>query len=316
MQEIKITQFDTQNICDNSSNLIIGSRGSGKSWLVRDLLQKLHTTKIFDEISVVSPTDRMTDFYSGFLPKENVYFEFNVSLIAKILEKQSKNKKNKVAIVLDDCLSSSDWWSKDKTINELFFNSRYYNITLFVTMQFPFGLKPEIRCNFDYVFLFKDVATSKFKRCYEHYCGIFPTFEKFREVFESTTENFKSLVIVQRGIQLNFNDKIKHYKSNDTPDFKIENVCEFKNEKDKEKEKDDYTHINFFDKNSEKEEDTEENLESNTTSNMSINDFKKITRDKTKSAEKIENEKNVIKILHTIANTNDNIVNLLSRIYE
>jgi hypothetical protein len=82
-----------------------------------------------------------------------------------------------------------------------------------LTMQFPLGITPELRCNFDYIFLLKEDFYSNLKRLYDHYAGMFPTFEAFRQVFKELTANFGSMVIVNRGSCDSFLEKIFWFKA-------------------------------------------------------------------------------------------------------
>ena len=67
-------------------------------------------------------------------------------------------------------------------------------------MQFPIAMSQELRNNFDYVFLLQDNIISNIKRIYDHYAGIFPTLNSFRQVYEGLTQDFSSMVIINRGI--------------------------------------------------------------------------------------------------------------------
>ena len=61
--------------------------------------------------------------------------------------------------------------------------------------------------------LLKDDFYSNLKRLYDHYAGMFPTFDSFRLVFKELTSNFGSMVIVNRGACDNFLDKIFWYRA-------------------------------------------------------------------------------------------------------
>jgi len=82
-------------------------------------------------------------------------------------------------------------------------------------MQYPLGISPELRSNFDYVFLLAEDTTSNLKRIYEHYAGMFPDFNSFRQVFRQLTENYGAMVIKNRGARTNLFDKISFYKAPD-----------------------------------------------------------------------------------------------------
>ena len=85
---------------------------------------------------------------------------------------------------------------KSKCFNELMFNSRHYHITLIITQQYCVAFPPEIKTNFDIVFIAKDDCISNNKRCYEHYGGIFPSLSMFNKVL--TQINYFSFLSINR----------------------------------------------------------------------------------------------------------------------
>jgi hypothetical protein len=63
-------------------------------------------------------------------------------------------------------------------------------------MQYPLNLTPEIRSNFDYIFLFADNLISNLKRIYDYYAGnIFPDFDSFLTVFDQLTKDYGCMII-------------------------------------------------------------------------------------------------------------------------
>jgi hypothetical protein len=222
--ECPINEFDLNQMVDHPSIVMIAKRGSGKSWVVRAILQ--HFSKKVPVGIIISPTDRMSSFYADFIPDSYIYYEFKPDTIERMLERQKdiikrqkerrkegKETNTRAFIVMDDCLSSKGEWAKDPAVSELLFNGRHYHIMYILTMQFPLGIKPELRCNFDYVFLLADDTVSNQKRIFEHYAGMFPNFEAFRQVFVQLTADFGSMVIVNRGVRNNFLEKVFFYKA-------------------------------------------------------------------------------------------------------
>ena len=113
----------------------------------------------------------------------------------KLILKKSREKKMigkfidpRAIVVMDDCLASKGTWAKDPLVSELLFNGRHRHITYILTMQYPLGITPELRSNFDYVFLLAEDVTSNLKRIYEHYAGMFPDFNSFRQVFRESSD--------------------------------------------------------------------------------------------------------------------------------
>lgn len=223
--KLPIKTFTLDMFVTDPAIIMIAKRGSGKSWVVRAILD------FFKDIPVgliIAPTDRMNKFYGKFFPDTYIHYEYKSEIIEKVLERQrividkeaekkAKGKKldPRAFIIMDDCLGQKGSWVKDRPIQELLFNGRHYRIMYILTMQFPLGITPELRCNFDYIFLLADDTISNQKRIYDHYAGMFPTFDAFRQVFVQLTADFGSMVIVNRGVKRSLFDKVFYYRAPD-----------------------------------------------------------------------------------------------------
>jgi len=233
-RKLSLKKFDVSKMVPNPSVVMIAKRGSGKSWVVRSILNYLK-----DRIPcgvIISQTEDLNSFYSDFFPSLYIYSRYSGDIFKNVLERQKlikiKNerriKKGKkpvdpnVFIIMDDCLASNGTWMKDNYVREVLFNGRHYNITYILTMQFSLGIVPELRGNFDYVFLLADDIFSNQERIYKHYAGIFPTFDAFRLVFRQVTNDFGSMVISNsnRNPNADLNEKVFWYKasSGDIPE--------------------------------------------------------------------------------------------------
>lgn len=222
---LPIDEFKLNSMCENPSIVMIAKRASGKSWVCRAIL------KHFKDIPVgiiIAPTEKMANppFYSDFFPDTYIHYDYKSEIIEKLLFRQDamiekqidkqkigKNIDPRAFILMDDCLSKKGSWMKDQPIMELLFNGRHYRLMYMLTMQFPLGISPELRCNFDYIFLLSEDFYSNLKRLYDHYAGMFPTFDSFRQVFKEVTVDFGSMVIVNRGSKATFLEKIYWYKA-------------------------------------------------------------------------------------------------------
>jgi hypothetical protein len=219
-----INEFNLDDMVKDPACVMIAKRGSGKSVLVREIL--LHFSKKIPMGIIISPTDEMNRDYSSFVPESFIYNKFDPDVVKQVLDHQKwaiekekervhKGKKfnSRAFIVMDDCLADKGSWAKDPTTSTLLMNGRHYHIMYILTMQFPLGIKPELRGNFDYVFLLADDTVSNQKRIYDHYAGMFPNFDAFRQVFEQLTSDYGAMVIVNRGVRKNFLEKIYYYKA-------------------------------------------------------------------------------------------------------
>ena len=120
---------------------------------------------------------------------------------------------------MDDCMSSKGSWVKEEQILELFFNGRHHKISFILTMQYAIGIPPEMRSNFDYIFLLAEDFISNRKRLYEHYAGMFPSFDVFQQVFTQVTADYGCMVINNRVHSTDITEKVFWYKAKETPDF-------------------------------------------------------------------------------------------------
>ena len=227
--EINISQkvLDTfklnlDDMYKNPSICLIGMRGSGKSWIIRDILRKLDTYDEFQENTlIIAKSEKMSTFYGNFFSRAKIIYTYDTDALNEYLsdQKQRISEAEKTGIpcngcvVLDDCLASKGTWMNDEVISDLFYNSKSYQTTFIVAMQFPLGIKPELRSVFDYVFLMSEDFYSNQKRLYDHYADIYPTFDEFRTELLQLTNDFNCMVIDRKNTTKELNDKIFYFKA-------------------------------------------------------------------------------------------------------
>ena len=88
-------------------------------------------------------------------------------------------------------------------------------------MQYALGITPNLRTNIDFIFILRENYVSNRKRLYEHYAGMFPTFEMFSQVMDQCTENYECLVINNSAKSNKLEDQVFWYKADAHPDFHI-----------------------------------------------------------------------------------------------
>lgn len=232
-QELAIKNFKLSNMCEHPSIVMIAKRGSGKSWVIRNIMKYFHKTGIPGGI-VISRTDKLNPFYSHFFPDLFIHYEYKSSIIESLLyrqveikekkERKAKEKKkvdSRCFLVMDDVLHDAKSWKKDKPMLDILMNGRHMDITFILAMQYPIGIGPELRSNFDYVFLLAEDIISNQKRIHEQYAGIFPDLASFRDVFTQMTQDFGCMVLANRGARHSFTDKVFKYKAEDDKDNRL-----------------------------------------------------------------------------------------------
>lgn len=203
------------------------------SWLVRDIFY--HHKHIPSGICF-SGTEEASPFFSDFIPDAFIHSEYNSELIDGILTRQKrkirnaknegksdtgKHPSNNIFIVLDDMLHDAQNWKKEKTIKNIFFNGRHYNILFILTMQYPLGITPELRSNIDYVFVFNEPSIKNRRKIYDDYAGMIPSFDHFCNILDACTQNHECLVIKTSGNSNDLKDQIFWYKAECHSNFKV-----------------------------------------------------------------------------------------------
>nr|QFG74530.1 MAG: hypothetical protein [Megaviridae environmental sample] len=232
--KLKIKRFDIKGMAEHATIAMIAKRASGKSYLTREIL--FHNRHIPTTL-VISKTEKLNKFYGNFVPDIYIYNEYNNTILSKIYDRQArlsedntrrkqegkKLKDDRLMLIMDDCMSSKGSWVKEQQILELFFNGRHHHVSFILTMQFALGIPPEMRSNFDYIFLLAEDFITNRKRLYEHYAGMFPTFDVFQQVFSEITQDYGVMVINNRVHSTDITQKVFWYKAKDTPDFTVGN---------------------------------------------------------------------------------------------
>ena len=219
---LQIQEFNLGRMVPNPSILIIAKRGSGKSFITREIMH--HYRNIPGGI-VVAPTDTTNSFYKHFFPDLYIHYNLKDTTLKKLLARQTmmmgkaKNSSDKIdpsaILIMDDCLSSKKAWVKNECISEVLMNGRHYGLTYIITMQTPIGITPDLRLNFDYVFLLNENSAVNKKKLWDNYASMFPTFDCFEKIFDKCTENYCAMVIDNRNPWSNLADNVFWFKAHE-----------------------------------------------------------------------------------------------------
>ena len=123
-------------------------------------------------------------------------------------------------LLMDDALHDTNWL-KNEHIKQLFMNRRHFRTTLMVTIQYSLRITPALRCNIDYIFILRENYITSRRHIYEHYAGIFPTFEIFCQVMDACTNNFECLVIDNTTKSNKIEDNVFWYKAEEVNEIRI-----------------------------------------------------------------------------------------------
>ena len=224
--EIQLKKFDISQIKDDKVVVLIGKRDTGKSYLCKDILYYHSDIPVGQ---VISGTESANQFYGELVPKLFIHDEFNSEIVNNMIKRQKMmiEKKNagdsndpRAFLILDDCLYDNKW-CRETCMRSVFMNGRHFKLLFLLTMQYALGIPPNLRTNIDFIFILRENYVSNRKRLYDHYAGMFPTFEMFCQVMDQCTENYECIVINNNSKSNKLTDQVFWYKADAHPPFKI-----------------------------------------------------------------------------------------------
>jgi hypothetical protein len=231
--ELRLKKFDMASLSNLSVVVAIGKRKSGKSFLVRDILSRQADTPLG---LVVSGTEIANKFFGKFIPGVFIHYEFNSKVMDSFVKRQTaitkkwtgeieasgkSNLDPHAFVVLDDLGFDAGNWTKDKSTKYLFMNGRHIKAFFLITLQYALGLKPELRTNIDYTFIFREPNVRNRRVLYENFAGMFPTFDVFQQVMDQCTNNYECLVINNMATTNDITEQVFWYKADPAQEFKM-----------------------------------------------------------------------------------------------
>lgn len=232
--KLELKKFDITKVQDDKVIVMIGKRGTGKSYLIQDLLFYHQDIPVG---TVISPTEPANKFFSKFVPNIFIHEEYKAGIVDNYVRRQKMavDKVNqemalygqsrmdpRAFLILDDCLYDNSW-TKDRNIRYIFQNGRHVKCMFLFSMQYPLGVPPNLRTNIDYVFILRENIVQNRKRIYDNYAGMFPTFDCFNQTLDQTTENFECLVIDNTSRSNRLEDVAFWYKADSHAPFRVGN---------------------------------------------------------------------------------------------
>lgn len=213
---------------------IIAKSNSGKSWVIREIMKKMSDIPAG---VIIAPTDRLNKFYDEIFPPPFIHHEYKPEIMEKLLKRQDKiiEKNNqrlkngkkpldtRVLFIMDDCMSAKKQWAEDPNFLSIMNEGRHRHINYILSMQYSLGILPEYRSQFNFIFLLAEDIRMNRKKLYEHYAGMFPSFELFESVFLQMTQNYGCMVIDNSSRSIDLKERIFYFKASTIKDFPIAN---------------------------------------------------------------------------------------------
>jgi len=226
LRHAKDGKFLNPRIC------IIAKSGSGKSWVVRDMMS------VINDIPagvIIAPTDKITKFYDSVFPSSFIHHEFRPEILVNLLDRQDRIfKKNaerakkgkelidpRIFLIMDDLQSKKDEWVSDPSFISIMCEGRHRAITLCLVLQYSLAIPPNIRSQFNFIMLLSEDNFSNRRKLFEHYAGIFPKYEMFDTLFNQLTDDYGTMIIDNSSNSRDLNERIFWYKAHIKDPFPI-----------------------------------------------------------------------------------------------
>lgn len=219
---IRIRKFDPSTLKPSRIMICVGKRGSGKSYLMRDLLYHMPRP---DFVLAMAPTDSTLIEFRKFLPESCIFDHYNQEKVEQTISVQkeliARNKVRKVLIILDDCLYKKGIL-ETTAMRTIAYNGRHLHIGLILAAQYLVDLKPEFRTNVDYCFALKETTINNRQKLHKMLFGQFHKFDEFDRVMKACTENYSAIVSDATQSSTETTSTIFWYKANtDVPDYRL-----------------------------------------------------------------------------------------------
>ena len=213
MPNLLLTKFTPRSIKPNRIITVIGKRGSGKTVLLRDLMYQLRDR--FDLVLALTGTEASADAFRQYIP-ECFIFDVEIKKIAKAVEIAKVLRKHgntrEILIIMDDFMDKKSILDAD-VFRDIGYNGRNFNFTLIISLQYCMEMKPFLRSQIDYCFVFFEPNRSNRKKLWEYFFGIFDDFDSFTHTLSKCTRNFECMVLDTTQNTGDVQDQLHYYKS-------------------------------------------------------------------------------------------------------
>lgn len=199
------------NINEGIVGLLIGPRGSGKSYnLIQLLINKQLYRGKFDKVFIFSPSFYVDRKFSILgIDSKQVFTEYKPKEIEKLYKNHNPSKDGHYLVILDDCITADDFKSNNSNniLNTIAVNGRNKQFSMFITSQKVTGISSYIRSQSDFVILYPPRGLNEMKAFYEDNVIGNYTYKEFVELIGSL-KRYEFLAINYQNYKV-----FKNYKS-------------------------------------------------------------------------------------------------------
>lgn len=220
LQILQLQKFPMRKMKRDSIVGLLGRRGSGKTFVLWDIMQKLRD---IPEGIVFSGTEDSNDFWKRCIPDSYIFTKYNEEKVQALIDRQKSRPKTAfnddgapcpppVFLVLDDMIHEKHLLAKSPALNYIFLNGRQSKIFCIIAMQESTAFPPSLRLQFDYMFLCYTDSYQEKEKIYERFFGLIRDRMMFYDVVSQTTENYRCLVLDNKPLTCDLQRRLFWYK--------------------------------------------------------------------------------------------------------
>lgn len=228
----------------NKVIIVLGPRGTGKTFLIKDLLCILRKIPV---VKIINGTENETGHYGKFAPElfisgetdEDCILEEINSFVSRQRDLAQKKRKdpafrgidNRALLLIDD-LNFDDTWLKKKVIRYILMNGRHAKITFILALQSPLGVPKQLRGCVDLVFTLAHSSPTERETIYKNYSSGVKGQSSFDKLMDLCTKDRNCMVIKKNSGSPDINKQIFYYKAKPRDNFILGHPLIWKHHRD------------------------------------------------------------------------------------
>ena len=191
----------------NKALIIIAKRNSGKSILIKYLVEDALKHNEFNKIFVISSTNSVNHFYNDIIPTNCIFEKYSEEWTNTLIDKMSEKNKGKtkqsdnpynILLILDDMASDMSM-HQSESIKKLYSRGRHSFISIITVGQMLHHVSPLMRNNSDWVVTGQLNASNIDLLCDEYRVPIIEKRE-FIKLYKKSTTAYNFFVINNNSV--------------------------------------------------------------------------------------------------------------------
>ena len=225
VENIKIKEFDIQNMESSCTWIMVGPPASGKTTLIENICYYNRHKYPVARAFVGTPTSykKFCKIFGNLYVTLNYNEPDEITHIRRqrrcILDNGEKYVGNYAINIIDD--AGDDVKSfKTKTMRSLFkLGSQHYAQMLLVGLQYAIDFPPDMRKSVSYVAIFREPEEVERKKLYDNFGGLAGSYDRFCDLMDELTGDFSCIIFKKRSQSNLLEDCVFYYKTKVLPDW-------------------------------------------------------------------------------------------------